>query len=107
MTITVKPDPAHALGGQQIGQAIGLALERAKGVALDPAVLPQMDQGQAIGVALGPLVADVDANVVACRHLPGEAGAKLVVAVGGGQHGRQHSQSAPEGIHLWSLSSMS
>jgi hypothetical protein len=73
-------------GGQRVGELVGKALEPGEGVALDVAVGALVDQRQAPGLA-GPLVAGVEADVVARRHPPAEAADERLVAFGLGQHG--------------------
>ena len=47
-----------------------------------------VDQGQTIGLAFGPFVADIDANVVAVRDVPLKTKFDILIRLGGNwQHG--------------------
>src|SRR5579872_4498502 len=71
---------------EQIGEAMGEALDLAEAVAIDGPIGALMDEGERMGV-LGMAIADIPGDIVTLRDLPAEGAIDLVVRSGAGdQH---------------------
>src|SRR5690348_4752273 len=76
---------ADAARAQHIGEAVRHLAQRTEADALLTPVTLHMQDGEPAGLALGPAVANVDADVVLRRNLPTELAIDLVVAGSAGQ----------------------
>lgn len=72
---TVAPD---AQGGQRIGKLICPCAQIAEAELMDGALVADINNGQPVGIAIGPFVTDIRPNIVAFRDLPAKAVANLL-----------------------------
>ena len=85
-----------AMRAQHIGEPVGGLAQPAIGDGVLAPVRPHMQDGEPAGLARRPAVADIDADIVARRHLPAELAIDVVVIVQARQHrhgGADASQS--------------
>ena len=83
-----------ALRAQHVGETIGGFAQGAEADGLFAPVRMHMQDGEPRGIGVCPAVADIDADIVARRHLPAELAIDVVVIVEMRQHrhGPQTSQ---------------
>ena len=72
--------------GERIGEAIGGLTQPAVGNVLVRAIRAHVEDREPIGVVRGPLVADVDADVVMRKLRPAEFAIQCVIVVDGRKH---------------------
>ena len=77
----------NAVGGEHIGEPVRGLAQRAIGHLVDAAVGAHVEDGNAARFGLRPAVADVDADIVARRHLPAERTVERIVVARSGKHG--------------------
>ena len=73
----------NAVRAQHIGEPVGGLAQPAVGDGVFAPVRPRMQDGEPVGLERRPAVADIDADIVARRHLPAELAIDVVVVVRG------------------------
>ena len=78
----------NAVRRQRVGEPVGLLAQPAEADLFGPAVGADVEDREPVRIGLGPLVADIDADVVARKLRPAEFAVQLVVVADVRQHGK-------------------